>query len=408
VREVPQGPSELRALGVGLEQASSALAEARLASQAQAEQLVARSKSQDEVLALAREVSGSLNLRYVLRGVCKHASAIASESRVVVWMLDDDRRRLEPRADSSAAELAPIGLEAIAVGEGLVGHASQYAAVRRADDDGAREEERLAVPMVVGARVVGVLEFAGPAVRDLSPDVVAVLEMMAIHAATAIEAARLHEHTSDLAMTDALTGLWNRRRLNIDLREECTVSLRYGRPLAYLMVDIDHFKSYNDSFGHQAGDVALQAVAQSLNDGLRTSDHAYRYGGEEFALVLRETSTEDAMIFAERLRRVVEHRFDGPGEPRPITVSVGVAGVSEDVTSLDALVAAADQALYEAKRAGRNRVRLAGQDRRDPPLNGSAASSSRRWNTSMSGAPASTESATLSSTRSRQIQSGPE
>jgi diguanylate cyclase (GGDEF)-like protein len=193
---------------------------------------------------------------------------------------------------------------------------------------------------------------------DDSPegDVPAALETLAVHAATAIEAARLHEQTAHLAATDALTGLPNRRQLEADLALEATASARYQRPFALLMIDVDHFKAYNDEFGHQAGDVALQSVATVLSSGLRSTDLAYRFGGEEFALILRETSAAAATVLADRLRAAVEHRFAGPGERRAITVSVGVAGLPDHGPTPALLVEAADQALYAAKGAGRNRV----------------------------------------------------
>lgn len=210
--------------------------------------------------------------------------------------------------------------------------------------------------MVVGAQVTGVLELVGARVRELSDEAVDALETMTTHAGTAIEAARVHQQTSEMAMTDALTGLRNRRRLNLDLAEECAASARYRRPLAFMMIDIDFFKSYNDSYGHQAGDAAIRAVADTLLDSLRSTDHAYRYGGEEFALVLRETKAADATKFAERLRGLVEQRLGTSGQLRPVTISIGVASLPAHGPSPDSLVAAADSALYQAKGSGRNRV----------------------------------------------------
>lgn len=153
-----------------------------------------------------------------------------------------------------------------------------------------------------------------------------------------------------------LTGLRNRRRLNTDLQEEVEAGARYGRPLAVLMIDIDHFKDYNDAFGHQAGDVALRAVAETLADGLRATDHAYRYGGDEFVVVLRETTSAEAAVFAERLRISAEDRFGGPNELRPATISLGAASMPEHGDTPEELIAVADDALYKAKRAGRNQI----------------------------------------------------
>ena len=348
-RPVGPGPEELRRLAIGLEATAAELARARQETDVHARQLAERGRRQAEVLTFAREIAGNLSLRYVLRGVCIHASAVADGARVIVWLLDETRTMLEAHADSEGPDLRPIGLDAVVVGQGSVGRAGQYG---RAEAEGSV----LAIPMVVGAQVIGVIELCAAPVAEGSTDAVAVLETMAIHAASAIEGARLHQQTSDMAMSDALTGLSNRRRFDEDLRVECASSARHDRPVSVLMVDVDHFKSYNDTFGHQAGDRALQAVGRLLGGSLRAGDGAYRYGGEEFTLILREAPAEDAAATAERLRAAVEHHFSGPDEPRTVTISVGVATAGASA-SPEALVAEADAALYEAKRGGRNRVR---------------------------------------------------
>jgi len=174
---------------------------------------------------------------------------------------------------------------------------------------------------------------------------------------TAIESARLHEVIEERSQVDALTRLLNRRRLDEDLKAECKRSLRYGRPLSFVMLDIDYFKAFNDCHGHPKADTALQAVADVITGCVRTTDTAYRYGGEEFCIVLRETTADDAMHFAERLRQRIERRFES-GELTGITASFGVAEFSPDTPTPRALVEAADTAMYESKHGGRNRVAL--------------------------------------------------
>ena len=217
----------------------------------------------------------------------------------------------------------------------------------------------IAIPLIVGARVVGVLEARHDQARVATKEVIEILEMLATHAATAIESARLHEVIEERSQVDPLTKLLNRRRLEEDLASECKRCLRYGRPLAFVMLDVDHFKAFNDTHGHPKADVALQAVAEIIAGCARTTDTAYRYGGEEFCILLRETGAEDAMHFAERLRQRIEQRFES-GESSGITASFGVSGFSRDAPTPRALVEAADAAMYDSKHAGRNRVALSG------------------------------------------------
>jgi diguanylate cyclase (GGDEF)-like protein len=188
-----------------------------------------------------------------------------------------------------------------------------------------------------------------------------VLEMLAIHAATAIESARLHEVVEERSQVDALTRLLNRRRLDEDLDAECKRGARYARPLALVMLDVDHFEAFNDAHGHPTADKALQDVAEVIAGCVRSTDTAYRYGGEEFCVILRETTGSDAMIFAERMRLRIEQRF-ASGPMLGITASVGVAEFSADTPTTRALVEAADAAMYGAKHAGRNCVRLSSTD----------------------------------------------
>ena len=152
-----------------------------------------------------------------------------------------------------------------------------------------------------------------------------------------------------------LTRLPNRRKLEVDLGAEWQRSTRYQRPLAYVMLDLDHFKSLNDTYGHLVGDMVLREAAAALAATLRESDTAYRYGGEEFAVLLRETTLDEARRVAERLRTAVAG-VTVTGYPVTVTTSVGVAAAVSGMTDQSALVAAADGALYRAKSGGRNRV----------------------------------------------------
>ena len=161
------------------------------------------------------------------------------------------------------------------------------------------------------------------------------------------------------ATIDALTGLHNRRWLNDMFEQELVHSRREGLPLCLLMLDVDHFKSYNDRYGHVAGDRVLTGVAEGLRCALRPNDMLARYGGEEFALLLPQTEEAGALVLAERLRRTVAEirvqDVNGGWLPR-VTISVGVS--ADTGQDLAALISDADAALYRAKKAGRDRVSL--------------------------------------------------
>jgi diguanylate cyclase (GGDEF)-like protein len=162
----------------------------------------------------------------------------------------------------------------------------------------------------------------------------------------------------ELSTRDSLTGLVNYRELHRQLADEMDRSRRYGRPFSLVMLDIDHFKSINDHYGHMAGDKALRALAALIRGEVRPTDVVARYGGEEFVLVLPETAGPGAVTLAERLRvRVAGHALAVTADHTiSMTVSIGVASYPDGANSVQKLLSAADQALYAAKSAGRNRV----------------------------------------------------
>jgi diguanylate cyclase (GGDEF)-like protein len=177
------------------------------------------------------------------------------------------------------------------------------------------------------------------------------------------ELAEANARLAQLAVTDGLTGLYNHRHFHERLALEVERSGRNGLPMALFMIDVDHFKKYNDRNGHPAGDEVLRQVARLLSDGRRVNDVCARYGGEEFATVLVDTPKLTASQVAEKLRRRIAdfHFPHGEGQPGGhVTVSVGVAAMPDDATDAEALVRSADAALYRAKAGGRNCVVLAG------------------------------------------------
>lgn len=169
-----------------------------------------------------------------------------------------------------------------------------------------------------------------------------------------------HKQTTEinkLAITDSLTGLFNRRQFDKIIQQETYRADRYQRPLALALLDIDHFKMFNDMYGHQAGDMAMEKIASLIRQFLRASDAAARYGGEEFALVLPEIDEDQAYRVCSRVRRAIErHTFINEKKGNQLTVSIGLACYPQDASDSNSLVAKADNALYKAKNQGRNRV----------------------------------------------------
>jgi diguanylate cyclase (GGDEF)-like protein len=216
----------------------------------------------------------------------------------------------------------------------------------------------VALPIRTGERLAGLLGLAGKAVARLSSENQAFLERVANQAHIVTENSRLVQRLQHLAHHDGLTELFNHRQTQELLQKECERVGRYAGGVSLLMIDIDHFKSVNDRYGHPAGDRVLRDVARLLQEGVRTVDTVGRYGGEEFVAILPQTEMADARQLAERLRRAIEaHVVKVPAGEIRVTVSIGVAKYpAVAIATPDDLVRAADQALYRAKEEGRNRV----------------------------------------------------
>ncbi len=173
------------------------------------------------------------------------------------------------------------------------------------------------------------------------------------------ERAKMLGKLQNLAITDGLTKLYNSRHFYNQLDVEVGRCRRYKHPLALLLLDIDHFKDYNDTYGHLEGDKVLVSIGLNIQDCLRGMDSAYRYGGEEFTVILPETNGEEARTVAERIRRKIESEPHNPGEEANVAVTISV-GVTEYVNGEDiaAFVQRADQAMYGSKTKGRNIVTI--------------------------------------------------
>lgn len=215
-------------------------------------------------------------------------------------------------------------------------------------------ENVIVTPLLAEDRPIGVA-VAEHSMRQgsrIEQRVVAMVSQFSAHAALALDNAWLLERVQEMAETDGLTGVSNRRTFEVALELEVTRAFRNGDQLSMVMCDIDFFKRLNDNHGHQTGDEVLKTVAGALRTASRDFDTVARYGGEEFAIILPNCSDEEALTIGERLRRSVMSADTAV----PVTVSVGVATYPMNGAGGTSLVQAADEALYESKRTGRNRV----------------------------------------------------
>ena len=226
-----------------------------------------------------------------------------------------------------------------------------------------RTKSFISYPIAIGQRRFGVLNLAdkiGGGAYDASD--LSIIELLAPQIALALERAEWQQRANQfqlMSITDPLTGLHNRRYLEARLPEELSRSKRYDYPLSFMMIDIDDFKFYNDRNGHQAGDRALEITAQCLRAALRKVDVASRYGGEEFSILLPQTTLQEAGVIADRIRRKIMETDFPHGKFQPLgaaTVSIGLSSFSAQLDSAEAIVRAADRALYHAKRHGKNRA----------------------------------------------------
>ena len=290
---------------------------------------------------------------------------LITAERALVWTFDQETGLL-----TAAAGLPNRGLwrdEQTVFGEGLVGHAAARLRPRLIPDaakDAHRARREMAsgawllYPVMAHERLLGVAHWMRPLGQPFTSEDILRLDALVPQAAVALENIRIRQEMNHLAATDGLTNLWNQRKMHELLREEMKRSTRYHRAVSVLMLDVDSFKTFNDTYGHPQGDQLLRNIAAILRAGVRNVDFAGRYGGEDFLVILPETTKDDACRMAERIRSDVEAQalLEIEGKTVRRTVSVGVASYPEDALSPAELVKRADEALYRAKRAGKNCV----------------------------------------------------
>ena len=310
----------------------------------------------------------TLDLSGMLEAVLETAMMALRAEAGAVFLLHPSGRQLSLRA--SRGYDPPDGTT-LPVGRGIAGQAARGERLLvpgnpEVAPSGPMEPATataVAVPLERGQRVIGVIALYGrPVPEAFRGEDAESLASFAAQASVAIENVLLHQETERLSITDGLTGVWNRRYLELTLRKEIDRAQRFDRPLSVLMVDIDRFKGVNDLCGHQRGDEVLVELSRRVLDSIRTQiDTLARYGGEEFVVVLPETPEEGARVVAEKIRAAVrDHSFTSDSGPNvSITVSVGVASFPEDGKEAQQIIHTADLAMYRAKQSGRDRVEVA-------------------------------------------------
>lgn len=345
-----EGPQELRRLGAGLQDLARGLRDARAKSESREAAMAFQAGSLRRLLSLVRDFTSTLDTDRVLATVGEGAVSVSGYEKAFVWLLDGaSKPALAFGADVDSGVAPDDGLARRCAALGRMVAEPEVASGGRAE----AAPDRLALPMIAGGKVMGVLELAGPTSPTLPAGGLELFETLAGQAATAIQAARLYQTTERMSQTDGLTGLLNRRRMDDDLDYELARTSRYGNALTFVLFDLDNFKRFNDTHGHQHGDEVLRDVGRILTSSLRRTDSAYRYGGDELSILLRETPGPAGARLADRLRQRIAEHF--AAELPPITGSFGVADAT-DASTAEELIRLADANLYEAKRRGSNLV----------------------------------------------------
>jgi len=321
-------------------------------------------KREAKETALLYEVSQSListlDFDQLLKNILQHLKETFDFLNVSVLLVDEEKQILYTH--SSITYSAEDNNLKLRIGkDGITGHVAKtkrmyYSPDVRNDtyyvlgNDKTRSE--VCFPLLSGDHLIGVLDVESSVINGFSQDVIRLLSSLSAQIAIAIDNARLYAETKKLSLTDSLTQLSNRRSFDIFIEAEIRRAERYRRTFVAMMIDFDNFKNYNDRYGHTAGDIVLQKLSKIMKDIIRDVDFLCRYGGDEFVAILPETDASFALDVAERMRKKIAAQKIQP----KITLSIGIASFPHDARDKSKLIDLADQACYEAKQRGGNRV----------------------------------------------------
>ncbi|MCL7956785.1 MAG: sensor domain-containing diguanylate cyclase [marine benthic group bacterium] len=308
-----------------------------------------------------------------LNSMLEIAQEIVPRAQCAILLLDPDKQVLRVAAGQGYQAVARY-LE-IPVGRGVTGRCVEAGETQVVMDLASEADEldyiqgipgaisEVAVPLLADGRIIGVFNAESVQRAAFGEHEVQTLELVARQVASVVRSAQLLEETRRLAVTDPLTGLHNRRHFTRQLDENVRRSARYGERLALVLLDVDFFKTVNDRFGHHVGDRALQLLAGTLAEAVRETDQTARIGGEEFALLLLRCDRDLALSISERVRSQIRELVidELPDVDMDLSASVGVAFFPDDGADPKTLMRVADDALYRAKRRGRDQVVLASE-----------------------------------------------
>jgi diguanylate cyclase (GGDEF)-like protein/excisionase family DNA binding protein len=366
-------PDDLQTMTIFAGYAAQAMANATTYEQlvSQSTELARRADSQRRLLEVSERLLSTLDQAGVLELIADGLRDVVDYDNLSIYRADHPTSAMIPVL-TRERHAEQVSRYIIPFGRGLMGWAVEHAEPILANDalgdpralqiPGTPEDPEavVVVPLVVDGEVLGALNVSrvgGPEVY-FSPSDFELIQLFAAQASIALSNADAHHAVSQRAETDALTGLANHGAFQRDLSQMAEAAISgeraSDRRLVLLMMDLDRFKSYNDRHGHPAGDALLHRAATAIYGAARSEDRVYRYGGDEFALILPGATPAEGVRVAQRIRRAVARLT--AGDPSPVTITVGVAGMPADAVDRASLIAAADSSLYYGKRAGEDRV----------------------------------------------------
>lgn len=323
-----------------------------------------------KILQIGRKMSSFRSVKKIANFLVEKSCELLKAEKGSLMLLEKDKLVIvaSKGIDKKVAKTVSVKL-----GEAIAGWVAQYGKPLLVKDiekemrisstrrQKYKSKSFLSLPLKVKGKVIGVVNVTDKIDENkiFNTNDLKYLSIIVNQGAAILENTMLYEKLANEAITDSITGVFNHRYFKIQLQREIKRSKRYSYPLSLIMIDIDYFKKYNDTYGHLMGDLTLKLIAEVLKDNIRTSDILCRYGGDEFVIILPHTNLLSAMNVAEKLRKTVENYNlyrGGPNKSKKqihLTISLGISAYRDGDTA-EELIKQADQALYRAKKSGRN------------------------------------------------------